>query len=63
MDFVVLPSQALSDPKASPLFLVEDFERTGFDIEVIFGDCLEHLFRKHDMPGFPISFCGRCNRR
>lgn len=35
---------------------MEDFKCASLDVEVVLGDRLEHLLRKHHVSSFPVSF-------
>lgn len=50
VDLVVLPSKTLGDAQASPLFLVEDLEGSGFGIKVVLGYSFEHVLGEHNVP-------------
>jgi hypothetical protein len=43
VDFVMLPSQTLSNTKASPFLLVQNLEGTRLAVEIVLGDLLEHV--------------------
>lgn len=50
--FVMLPSQTLGDAQPSPFLLQQNSQRAGFGIEVVSGDCLEHVLGQHNVSVF-----------
>lgn len=49
VNFVVLPTQTLSNSQAPPFFLVEDFQSPGFWVKEVLGNRFQHALWEHYM--------------